>query len=60
MIRIQKYPEAKAATTTLNALQQLFFAAFIWRRLLNSAVSTTTIHGKPKKMADGTCTQVAT
>ena len=25
MIRIQKYLEAKAATTTLNALQQLFW-----------------------------------
>ena len=35
-----------------------FLAAFIWRIPLNSAVSTTTIHGTPKKIADETYTQV--
>ena len=30
----------------------------MWRRLLNSVVSTTTIHGELKKMADGVYTQV--
>ena len=35
-----------------------FLAEFMWRRPLNSAVSTTTIHGEPKKMADETYTQM--
>ena len=48
----------KAATTALNALQQLFLTAFMWRRPLNNAFSTTTIHGEPKKMPDGTYTRV--
>ena len=33
-------------------------AAFMWRRLLNNAVSTTIIHGELKKMVDGAYTQV--
>ena len=43
----------KAATTTLNALQQP-----MWRRPLNSAFSTTTVHKEPEKMLDGIDTQV--
>ena len=35
-----------------------FLAAFMWRRPLNSAVLTTTTYRKPKKMSDGTGTQI--
>ena len=35
-----------------------FLAAFMWRRPLNSAVLATITHGKPKKVSDGTSTQV--
>ena len=37
-----------------------FLAAFILRRPLNSAVLTTTIHKKPKRVSDGTDTHVRT
>ena len=37
-----------------------FLAAFIWRRPLNSAVMTTTIHRKPEKVSNGIGTQVRT
>ena len=30
----------------------------MWRRSLNSVVSTITVHRKPEKMLDGTCPQV--
>ena len=33
-------------------------AAFMWRRPLNSVVSTTTTHRKPRKIPDGTGTRV--
>ena len=35
-----------------------FLAAFTWRRPLNNAVIATTTHRKPKKVSDGTGTQV--
>ena len=35
-----------------------FLAAFMWRRPLNSVVSTTTTHREPKKIPDGTGTRV--
>ena len=35
-----------------------FLAAFMLRRFLNSAVLTTTTHGKPERVSDGTGTQV--
>ena len=35
-----------------------FLATFMWRRPLNSATSTTITHKKPKKVSDGTGTQV--
>ena len=35
-----------------------FLVAFMWRRPLNGAVLTTTIHRKPKKVSGGTSTQV--
>ena len=36
-----------------------FLAAFMWRRPLNSAVMTTTIHRKPEKVSNGIGTQVS-
>ena len=42
----------------IKCIATIFLATFMWRGPLNSAVSTTTIHGEPKKMADGTYTQV--
>ena len=35
-----------------------FLAAFLWRRPLNSVALATTTHRKPKRVFDGTCTQV--
>ena len=37
-----------------------FLAAFIWRRLLNSAILAITTHRKPERVSDGTNTQVRT
>ena len=36
-----------------------FLAAFIWRRPLNSVVLMNATHRKPKRMFDGTGTQVS-
>ena len=36
----------------------IFLAAFMWGRPLNSATLVTTTHRKPKRMSDGTDTQV--
>ena len=47
------YHRIKCITTTL-------LAAFIWRRLLNSAALAITTHRKPKKVSDGTGTQIMT
>ena len=35
-----------------------FLATFLWKRPLNSAALTTTIHRKPERVSDGTGTQV--
>ena len=35
-----------------------FLAAFMWRRLLNSAVLATITHKRPERVSDGTSTQV--
>ena len=35
-----------------------FLAAFMWRRPSNSATLATTTHRKPKRVSDGTDTQV--
>ena len=35
-----------------------FLAAFIWRRPLNSIALATTTHRKPKRVSDGTGTQL--
>ena len=50
-LRKSCYHRIKCTVTT-------FLAAFIWRRPLNSAASTTTTHKKPEKVFDGMGTQV--
>ena len=50
-LRERCYHRIKCITTT-------FLAAFIWRRFLNSAVLAITTHRKPKRVSDGTGTQV--
>ena len=37
-----------------------FLATFMWRRSLNNAALTTITHRMPKRVSDGTSTQVAT
>ena len=39
-------------------MQLTFWAAFMWKRPLNSAVLTTITHRKPERVSDGTNTQV--
>ena len=39
-------------------MQLTFWAAFMWKRPLNSAVLTTITHRKPERVSDGTSTQV--
>ena len=52
-LREKCYHRIKYTTVT-------FLATFMWRRLLNSAALVTTTHRKPKKVSDGTDTQVRT
>ena len=52
-LRESYYHHIKCITAT-------FLAAFMWRRLLNSAALATTTHRRPKRVFDGTSTQVAT
>ena len=35
-----------------------FLTAFMWKRPLNNATLATTTHRKPKRVSDGTSTQV--
>ena len=50
-LRKNCYHRIKCTATT-------FLVAFIWKRPLNSATLVITTHKKPKKVSDGTCTQV--
>ena len=50
-LRKSCYHRIKCTITT-------FLAAFIWRRHLNSEVLATTTHKKPRRVSDGTGTQV--
>ena len=50
-IRESCYHRIKCTATT-------FLATFMWRRLLNSAILVITTHRNPKRVSDGTCTQV--
>ena len=42
----------------IECIATTFFAAFMWRRLLNNIVLATVTHKKPKRVSDGTDTQV--
>jgi len=53
----QKYLEERCYHH-IECTAATFFAAFMWRRPLNSAVLATTTHRKPKRLSDGTDTQV--
>jgi len=50
-LRESYYHRIKCTTAT-------FLAAFMWRRTLNSAALAIATHRKPKKVSDGTSTQV--
>ena len=53
----QKYLK-KGYYHRIKCIVATFLAAFMWRRPLNSAALATTTHRKPKKVSDGTGTQV--
>ena len=53
----QKYLK-KSCYRRIKCNAATFLAVFMWRRPLNSAALAITIHRKPKKMSDGTYTQV--
>ena len=57
MMRIQKYLR-KSCYHRIECTATTFLIAFMWRRLINSVVLTTTTHIKPKRVSDGTDTQV--
>ena len=50
-LRESCYHRIKCTTAT-------FLAAFMWRRPLNNATLANTTHRKPKRVSNGTCTQV--
>ena len=53
----QKY-QRESCYHRIECIAATFLAAFIWRRPLNSAALATTTHKKPKRVSNGTCTQV--
>ena len=55
--RTQKYLK-KSCYHRIKCTEVTFLAAFMWRRPLNSIALATTTHRKPKKVSDGTGTQV--
>ena len=56
-MEIQKYLRENCYHC-IECITTTFLAAFMWRRPLNSAALVTTTHRKPKKVFDGTGTQV--
>ena len=56
-MEIQKYLR-KNCYHRIECTAATFLTAFMWRRPLNSAALATTTHRKPKRVSDGTCTQV--
>ena len=56
-VEVRKYPR-KSCYHHIKCLAANFLAAFIWKRPLNSATLATATHRKPKKVSDGTRTQV--
>ena len=55
---IQKYLR-ESCHNRIKCIAATFLTAFMWRRPLNSTTLATTTHRKPKKVSDGTCTQVS-
>ena len=55
----QKYLR-KSCCHRIECTATTFLTTFMWRKLLNSVVLTTTTHIKPKRVSDGTSTQVKT
>ena len=53
----QKYLK-KSYYHCIKCTAATFLAAFMWRRPLNSAILATTTHKKPKRVSNGTSTQV--
>ena len=53
----QKYLR-KSCYHRIECTVSTFLVVFIWRRPLNSAALATTTHKKPKRVSDGTGTQV--
>ena len=49
--------KGKTVTTAFNSLAT-FLATFMWKRPLNSVVSTITTHREPMKIPNGTGTRV--
>ena len=56
-IRIQKYL-SESYHYRIKCTAAAFLAAFMWRRPLNSVISTTTVYREPGKMLDKTHTRV--
>ena len=48
----------KSCYHRIKCTEATFLATFMWRILLNSAALATTTHKKPKRVFDGTGTQV--
>ena len=57
VIGIQKYLR-ESCYHCIKYTTATLLAAFMWRRLLNSAALTITTHRKPKRVSDETSTQV--
>ena len=55
--RTQKYLK-ESYYHRIECTANTFLAAFMWRRLLNSAALATTTQKKPRKVSNGTGTQV--
>ena len=53
----QKYIR-KSYYHCIKCTETTFLVAFMWRRPLNSAALAITIHRKPKRVSDGTDTQI--
>ena len=55
--RTQKYLR-ESCYHSIECITTTFLAAFMWRRPLNSAALTITTHRKPKRVSNGTGTQI--
>ena len=57
MMGIQKYL-SESCYHRIKCIAATFLAVFMWKRPLNSAALATTTHKEPKRVSDGTVTQV--